>query len=586
MRFKFAILIPLVLVLLVLFGCTQSSTGEGFSVTKTARQLEPQTTNSLTTAPQTKTGSSQDGNNPQTEPRDTNRAEPSDVYKKCDVPKFDLNQSYFAYLNSRIDSYEFANADVNLNIPQNSQKCYFYQYKGQAPVLIYPRQTIHVTSDALFNSTGMPDLQDLVAEINSDKYVYVGQFTTPIPTDLDFNQGDVAVIPFMGGRYQVLEMDKDQNGGMINSIKLKNIVRQSEVFMVANHRGFPFDQNQVGNFKWVSEIRQSPGTINGVEIGNDRERWVGGNGIYDNPPLYGLDNLHNKRPNSADFLNGTGHQKEDFAKTWFNGFEAKPKTTMKIGGGMLTFDDSNVSFEHRIPFFVTLNVGGNSSFLFDGKTIYYRFNDMNNVFSYRYDQNQNWRNISYVEGNVTSPFPLVGGASQTYYYRLFVDREEFDGYLILNGSTPQNRIFTKYGKIIEFLGTDLGEDGRVDKQYYVPDLSDFGGGIANEYWVAHFKVKEFPSRHSSDITEFIQTDTHDFIIFPNSQLSYYDSDVNYANSLGVRWILNNDPASVAVKKAFTDYGTRIELDANAGTINHLVPQTQPRVFMGIQVKER
>ena len=522
---------------------------------------------------------------------DGNSVEPNELTKLCLIPKFDLNKtSQFVYLNSRTDQYEFNNFDTNLLIPDSSQKCYFYQYKGQEPVLIYPKQQMKVQSDAFFDYQGT--IQDLVSTINGNEYRYSDQFTVTIPTDLNFNRGDIAVMPFMGGRYQLLEINKDSNQG-IASIKLKNLAKPSEVFLVVHQKGFPYDSNQFGNYKWIAEINQSGGnTLNGIQLINQEEQWNGRNGR--NPALYGTDNLHGRQPNSADFLNGTNHPKEDFTKLWFNGFESKPKTNITIGDTRLLFEDVNDFSRHNLAFYYQLDARtNNSSFSFDGnKIVYYKFDNNANIFSYRYDLDANWNNISYVDGNVTSRFPIIGNASQTYYYRLFVDRQEADGYVILDRTSSNNILWTKYGKIIEFLGTDINEDGRIDWQYYAPNHSDFGGGVSNVYWIAQFKVKESPSRHSSEIFEIIDTNpsSGNPPSFPNTQLSYYDSDLNYSNSFGVKWRVSNEQP-YGLPKAFTDYGTRIDLDLDSNrdypkALIHIIPESDARVSMRIDVKER
>ena len=499
----------------------------------------------------------------------------------CRVPKFDFNQSVYSYLDSNpTHSPEFDSVDINLAIPSGSEKCYFYKKIFQDPVLIYPEQKIRVTGDALFDTNST--IEDLVEHIHEPgDYMYLERFAVPIPTNLNFSF-DYAIIPFMGGKYDIHEFIID--GNSIKSILLKNLANSNDEFWVTDDHVFPvfYDGRE-----WIAQINEGEGDsteLKNIVLMNGEFQWDGD--INHNPPLYGQDNIHGRDPNSADFLDNTGSPKREFAKVWFDGFEEKPKINVKIGDEELVFEDANISFQHALPFYLRFSANtGESSIVFDSITIYYKFDKNANIFSYRHDQNQAWQNISYALENATPPIAILGGANQTYYYRLFVDRPESEGYFILDASPENQHISIKFGKTIQVLGTDVNEDGKIDYEYYYPNLYDFGGGQANLYFVAHFKVNEFPSTHSSSMTEYIDTASGNPINLPNNQLDYYKYDLEYSNSLGVNWGLK-EYSFDSIRTAFTDYGSRLELDIYGKFIVHDLSQTDSRVSMRVVIKER
>ncbi|MBI4045004.1 MAG: hypothetical protein HY392_04820, partial [Candidatus Diapherotrites archaeon] len=245
----------------------------------------------------------------------------------CGVPKFNLEEGFESFLNSNPESEpEFNTADVNLTIPEESQKCYFYKRRGSEPVYIRPKQQISLKADALFMlkppyyGTG---LNEYINE--SGDYRYVNQLQRPIPTDLNFAGGDQAVVPFMGGRYMVKEINKSRN--RIVSLKLKNLEQPYETFFVFDNQKFPEDSNGP---KWVAKInenQQNNEVLTNIHLFNKDEQWDGEPGHNHPIQVNGI---------SAYFLNNTGHAKEGFAKTWFIGLLLSDSITWSSVSGNLT----------------------------------------------------------------------------------------------------------------------------------------------------------------------------------------------------------------------------------------------------------
>ncbi|GEM_PF-6933555 len=290
----------------------------------------------------------------------------------CFIPSFNMSQTYSAFLNSAQGSQarEFWNTVFSLSISANSQRCYYYTSSQGERVFLQPNQFIGVKGDARFDYTNW-GVGDLVEYLNSEgDFNYTVDFNAPIPTNLDFSQSRT-IIPFMGGQYKVLEIVGSSPA--IQSIKLQNLARPSNVFEVWDGKGFPYNpDNNSGPWDWKAQLVEdvTPGVsrLKSIVLLNSRLTWDSTN------PLYSENNLHGFPQNSAIFLDETSHSHEGFARVWFNGFEDKPTTSVEIGNNAVSYNDPN-GVAHSIPFFINLSASASgNSFAFDTKTLYYKTN--------------------------------------------------------------------------------------------------------------------------------------------------------------------------------------------------------------------
>lgn len=299
----------------------------------------------------------------------------------CNLAPFDLSQTWGAFLNSAQNQYEFG-ASVPLVPNGNSwEGCYYYQVNANSPkILIHPEQQMLIDDGDARMDVINSQVKDLVGYIpGGGDYKYEADFNTAIPLNLDFQNGGYAIIPFMGGRYKVLDINAQSD--RINAVKLQNLAKPSEIFWIGPDDYFP---NGTTGWKHAFSIGfdgNSVAYLRGFELFNIERIWNFLNPIY--PPA----NFSGLQPNSADFLDGTNFSKEGFAKTWFNGFEGinqsllefkkganvaegteSPQVSMNSYGAIHYLDVAGA--EHYIPMAIYLpgfspcSVGG--YFTFDG----------------------------------------------------------------------------------------------------------------------------------------------------------------------------------------------------------------------------
>ncbi len=193
-----------------------------------------------------------------------------------------------------------------------------------------------------------------------------------------------------------------------------------------------------------------------------------------------------------------------------------------------------------------------------------------------------WSTVYYDDDNATRdpldlPIYVTGDQlDDTYRYRMLTDKEgttqDGKAYLLLDWTTDFSNEFSNVD--FRFNGVDTGEVGDVSldpsaTRYYLPDREEFGQDDADtQYLVANFSVDV---NSTNDANVYIDTATGDILQLPNTDLSAYRSDVNFAN-FGHK--LTTDTDSSGYQASWVDYGTKMELTDDLKTASFRIPEAQ------------
>ncbi|MDO8624734.1 MAG: hypothetical protein Q7R47_01525, partial [Candidatus Diapherotrites archaeon] len=166
--------------------------------------------------------------------------------------------------------------------------------------------------------------------------------------------------------------------------------------------------------------------------------------------------------------------------------------------------------------------------------------------------NKSWY---YDDGNTTkpakdrafraSPVMLEGANGQVYKYALYVNESYSPAiWLLLDGEqTFQTHAINNFS--IFFGGTDISEKGDInnttDPLYYYPDTLAIGSSPSdNQFNVAQFKTAyNYGAFYWETTKYYIDTATHSAMLYPNSNLSNYVSNINHSSS-NASWMIRND----------------------------------------------
>ncbi|GEM_PF-1055757 len=373
----------------------------------------------------------------------------------------------------------------------------------------------------------------------------------------------------------------------------------TQQIILKDTKGYPYDPNQASNFPWrVSIVRDtcSASSVCKIAIFNYATNWSDIIGPYIQPPLY--------VPSQA--LTQTGVEGNDTA--WFL-FDAPFGTPGKnffayrnrgfTGGGtgpaMYQFITNTHQMNlgtYSIPLFIQLlDDSSPSSFMFGGRTLYYAststdYNgwDGNATFSIAPIPSSTssdflvtasdgrhtmyWKDaVSVVADPGFVELPAIDG--RLIRYRIYSDAAASgDLYLILDSGIFSRPPETTGIPDIMFLGTDVGEDGFLGRNYYWPNLPDFGGGIPSQFFVAVFEIEtggnyvsglEYPPDFDTRI--YIDTGRGDLLNAPNPQVSHYDAplEYNFSNRDGpVSFDMSTRSTPSQLQEAYNDWGTKID----------------------------
>ncbi|MBM3282272.1 MAG: hypothetical protein FJY86_02950 [Candidatus Diapherotrites archaeon] len=144
---------------------------------------------------------------------------------------------------------------------------------------------------------------------------------------------------------------------------------------------------------------------------------------------------------------------------------------------------------------------------------------------------------------------------------------------IPNGSSIQN------SKNLAFLGTDTGEDGTVDVNYYFPQIDDLGqDDSSTTIYNSVFGVDENgTSSYSARV--YIDNKSDQISNTDDTDISVPTSDVNYGwggfGMNGVTFNLEYEDSD-SLEMAWTDWGTKISIADNE-TAEFWIPENRPSV---------
>lgn len=179
-----------------------------------------------------------------------------------------------------------------------------------------------------------------------------------------------------------------------------------------------------------------------------------------------------------------------------------------------------------------------------------------------------------------APIALAGQSDVTAQFITYVDERATSGRLWFLLS-DQN-FTTQYTKKVGFIGTDVGENFYMQWPFYVPNTNDLDfNGLTyniNNFRVAKFVVDE-NNASFTDFNAFVDTATGNLVTFPQSQLSGYSSEVNYAQggltgSTSPNFNMSLYSGSGLPTDAYSDYGTHAVL-ANS-IVTFTIPEARPQ----------
>jgi hypothetical protein len=142
-------------------------------------------------------------------------------------------------------------------------------------------------------------------------------------------------------------------------------------------------------------------------------------------------------------------------------------------------------------------------------------------------------------------------------------------------------------KNLTFFGTDRGEDGTVDSNFYVPQIDNYGQNPSAEtVMTAAFGVDENNgSAFGFNTRVYIDTRDDQIPVLGGSsnKISTPTSDVNYGGVVGVAPLNNvslslttDSSSSSSLTDVYTDWGTRISI-ADGQTAEFWMPDARPNV---------
>jgi len=171
---------------------------------------------------------------------------------------------------------------------------------------------------------------------------------------------------------------------------------------------------------------------------------------------------------------------------------------------------------------------------------------------------------------------LTGNNTNDQVYRYaFNVNEDYDSFWLMLDAATNFGVY--YSKDVRIYGTDTGEDGVVDVEYYLPDELDLGGnpGDTSAIYVATFGVVDNSATGLWDSRVYVYT-SDDMIWRKDDQLSWYSNDVNY-NDTTEAWTLRRDTPDSYSATAYTDFGST--LDVSEGFFSASMPQNQEKLYM-------
>ncbi len=144
---------------------------------------------------------------------------------------------------------------------------------------------------------------------------------------------------------------------------------------------------------------------------------------------------------------------------------------------------------------------------------------------------------------------------------------------IPNAATIQNT------KQIAFLGTDVGEDGTIDRNFYFPQIDDLGqdDGSTTVYSSIFGVDENGTSSYSARV--YIDNQTDALSNTDDTDIAVPVADVNYGWSgfgiNGVAFSLDYEDAD-SLEAAYTDWGTKIDITDNKSAV-FWIPQNRPSI---------
>jgi len=179
------------------------------------------------------------------------------------------------------------------------------------------------------------------------------------------------------------------------------------------------------------------------------------------------------------------------------------------------------------------------------------------------------------------PLHITGSKlKDTYKYRMVSDYSDEDGriYLLLDGATDFSNEFSAAD--VNLTSVDTGETSMQtvrDRHYYWPDIEAMGNDSTdNARIVANFSIDVNTSDY---MTVYIDTADGDIVNLPDTELSMYTADVNFA-SYGLK--LSNDTSKTGNYQAlWTDNGAKVELTDDMETVTATIPENQ--IYLSLTV---
>lgn len=144
---------------------------------------------------------------------------------------------------------------------------------------------------------------------------------------------------------------------------------------------------------------------------------------------------------------------------------------------------------------------------------------------------------------------------------------------IPNGATMQNN------KQMGFLGTDVGEDGTVDRNFYFPQIDDLGqdDGSTTVYSSVFAVDENNSSVYSARV--YIDNQTDDIPNTDDDDIASPTADVNYgwtgSGINGTSFSLDFEDTD-SLTAGWTDWGTKVEI-VNDQSVEFWMPQNRPSI---------
>lgn len=174
-----------------------------------------------------------------------------------------------------------------------------------------------------------------------------------------------------------------------------------------------------------------------------------------------------------------------------------PLTTIYFNEKVMTFADNDANI-HDIWFWDSINLIEESRFLIDDRLYTVATVDReNNNFTIVGETTPNIEeetiNIRFELGKPKKiALKSIYGTPLEYYLAVFkvIDKESGEEYLRMQLMLAEKEFNLQFGKKLFFAGTDINNDGKIEKEFYQLNRTDYGFNAEKDKLAAHFYIDE------------------------------------------------------------------------------------------------